>query len=721
MNKNVLMFAALFTLSGALVVADEAVETVVVTATRTELDPSQIPVAVSTQSFDELRDLGLTYGSEEFRGVPGIFVRRGQGDGDEFLFVSVRGSDGTDGYLALLDGVPFVGPDEEPLLNQLPYDALERVEIVKGPVSALYGRGGLYGAANYLTRSPSADAASFGITAGNDDYYRGEGLWTRNLGRVRVLLSTAYESYGGWRDQADKKVINFFGRTEIDLTDLTTLDFSVNYFDRDSEVPNAIPTTPEGDILPVVGGAENFLGYGDPRNQSQGMIGTARLVHSFSDQWAFSFVTQIRSFDQDLRLNFYDPFGLDLENQIVGFNGFYTEAEQNVYFAETSLTYKYGIHSVIAGFSGERANSNSVDFWSGVNGFTPECGFNFYLIQLNYTTGQIVNDADPCFVVDEPLTRDKFVNTFWGAFIQDQITFSENWRLTVGARYDSFKRIADVASPPSLAFSRLTGDASAFSPKAALSYFYDGGQVYLSYGRGFSSNFGTTFEWDAAQYARPENKPSTLTSYEIGWKTQGLADRLQFETAIFYSEQTNKRQVIPNPEAEVDFTAPANRIDFGSLYTSRGFEAALQWQPWEGGRITAQYSWLDPEWKDYIIQSAFAPPVDLSGKTPRGISKNIVYLAAEQRFTPWLLGRATVEYYDDYQVTQDNSIENGGYSLLSLGATISPQRWETVSVNVVLMNALDEDYNFYFGDISEARTVSPGVPRQLRATLRMDF
>jgi outer membrane receptor protein involved in Fe transport len=484
---------------------------------------------------------------------------------------------------------------------------VERVEIVKGPVSTLYGRGALYGAVNYITRSPREDATSFSLTAGSDDYYRGEASLARAFEGGGALLSVSYEDYAGWRQQGGKDVFNILGRVNWDLSSATTLDLSLNYFDRNSEAPNAIPTTPAGEVLPVFGGSEYFLGYGDPRNETQGVIGSARLRHEFSDDLTFSAVVQARQFDQNLGLNFYDALGLDLANNIVGFNGYYSEIEQSVFFGEATLAYERGAHSIVAGVSGERANSESIDFWSGQNDpdFSGACGFTFYLVQIDYTTGQVLNAGDPCFVVNEPLTRDAFENTFWGAFIQDEIRFNDNWRLTLGVRYDSFERIADVASPVTNPFSRLTGEASAVSPKAALSYLYDGGQFYWAYGRGFNSNFGTTFEWDALRYARPENEPSTLDSIELGWKGSTRDHRLQWELAAFYTEQTNRRQFIPNPDAATDPTAPANRIVFGTLYTSRGFEASLRYRPWEGGQFAAQYSHLNPQWEDYVITSAF--------------------------------------------------------------------------------------------------------------------
>ncbi|MGC4028487.1 MAG: TonB-dependent receptor [Steroidobacteraceae bacterium] len=701
--------------------ADDALEEVVVTASRSERSLLEVPASVASQSMEQMRDLGFTYGGEEFRGIPGVFVRRGEGDGDEFPFVSIRGSSGTEGYIALIDSVPFLGPDEEPVLNQVPYDALERIEVVKGPVSALYGRGGLYGAVNYITRLPRANGTSLALTAGEDDYYRGEATFNRVFTGGKALLSAAYENYGGWREQSHKRVLNLFGRASFDLTPQTTLDVSVNYFDRNSEVPNAVPTTPGGEVLPVFGGARHFLGYGDPRNLTEGLIGSARITYAPSEVLSTSLVVQARRYDQTLNLNFYDPYGLDLDRHLVGFNGFASDKRQDVYFTEGTVSYHRGAHTLVAGVSGERSRSRGISYWSGVNGFTEECDYNFYLIQFDYTTGANVSAGHPCFAVNDPVTGDRFTNTFWGAFLQDEIQLADRWRLTLGGRYDSFERQAHVASPPDQPYAQLSGKASAFSPKASISWLYGTGQVYFTYGRGFNSNFGTTFEWDAALYARPENKPSKLDSYELGWKARALQDRLQFEAAVFYTEQTNRRLFLPNPDVEFDPTAPGTRIAFGSLYRSQGVEAALQWQPWAGGNLTVQYSFLDPKWKDYVVQSSFAPPLDLSGTTPTGVARHIYYLGAEQQFTPALKGYAHLQIYGDYQITQINSLHGGGYTLLDLGATIEPQRWGKVSLNLSLANALDERYYFRFGGRSAATTAIPGVPRQLRATLRANF
>jgi outer membrane receptor protein involved in Fe transport len=701
---------------------EEALETVVVTATRREQRLEDVPASIAVQDVEALRRDGFTYGTDEFRGVPGVFFRRGEGDGDEFPFVSIRGSTGTEGYLAMIDGVPLMGVDEEPLLSQVPYDALERVEIVKGPVSALYGRGALYGAVNYITRSKDRSATGLTFSAGADDYYRMEGVWSRPVGAsANMLLSAAYEDNGGWRENSARELANLFGKFRFDLGERTALTLYANYADRSSQLPNGLPLRPDGELIEVVGGREAFLGYGRPRNDQEVAIGAARIEHHLNDALEFAVTAQARRVEQSTFWNFYDPFGFDPSRNVYAINGFAGDTNQSVWYAEATLRWRTGRHDIVAGVSGERSKVDSQDRWSGQFGFTPACGFAFFLIEIDYTTGAIVNADHPCFLNDALYTSDHFTNTFQGVFLQDEIRLSERWYLTAGSRYDNFRRRARF-DPIEIATAggRLEGDADAFSPKASLSWRYDAGQVYFAYGRGFNANFGATFEWDAAQYARPEHRPSTLDSYELGWKTHLLDQRLRIEASVFHTRQKNRRLIIPNPDAENDFTAPANLITYGQLYDSRGAELTAHVKASDRTELTFGYSYLDPEWNDYVL-ATFAGPVDLSDTTPVGVPQHIGYFAAEHRFTHGLSTRASFEHYDDYMITQDNGVEDGGYELLNLNVRLQPASWSGMSLDLSLLNALDEDYYFYFGGRSAATYATPGTPRQWRITLRTSF
>jgi outer membrane receptor protein involved in Fe transport len=700
----------------------EPLDVVVVTATRADENLEKVPAAVTVRTPEEIRANGFIYATDEFRGVPGVFFRRGEGDGDEFPFVSFRGSTGTEGSLSLIDGIPIVSVYEELQLNELPYEALDRIEIVKGPVSALYGRGALYGAINYVTSKPTTNSGRVGFTGGSDSYYRVAGSLQRTLtDRTGLTLAGTLESDDGWRDGSARELRSVFTKLDHELTDRTTIAGYFNFSHRDVLVPNAIPLAGDGRIFDVVGGREAFFGFGDPNNESEYILGAVVLRHEFSDAFTGTFTAHARRFERESFLNFFDPFGTDLERNVVGFNGFSGDIDQRVRLVDAAFSWRLGRHSLVFGASAERATVDDTNRWTGQNGFTFECGFTFFLIELDARSGEVLNRDNPCFETNSLLTDASFTNTFWGAYLQDEIAISDQWRLTIGGRYDSFERKANFSPVAGVTDGGpQSGEADSFSPKATLSFLPAWGQVYLAYGRGFNSNFGATFEWDPVQYARPEARPTTIDSVELGVKGRALGNRLRFEAAAFRTQQKNRRIGLPNPAAEVDPTAPFNLITFGDRLDSQGIEASLNLAPRDGTTLKLNYTYIDAEWDEFVLQT-FGGPRDLSGNRPTGVPENIFYAELGQRITPWLTVRAQYEAYDDYAISQDNQFVDGAYQLLTVGAQIQPQNARNLSFDVVVSNALDREAYFYFGRSFAPNYVTPIPPRQLRATFNLRF
>ncbi|MEM9759553.1 MAG: TonB-dependent receptor [Pseudomonadota bacterium] len=700
----------------------ERIEEVVVTATRTEERLLDVPASISVQDVLELRRNGFTFGSDEYRGVTGVFVRRGEGDADEFPFVSFRGSTGTEGSVSLVDGIPFIGLFEEVQLNEIPYDAVEQIEIVKGPVSALYGRGALYGATNYITRTPDENAFVARVTGGSDNYYRVDASLERSFGeRGGILVAGSYEDYEGWREHARRRIGNLFAKGQFALGSDTTMGIYVNYNDRDTELPNGRALDADGSILDFDGGDTGFLGFEDPNNDTQNFLAALNLEHFVSQELSLAAKGSYRRIDREVFLNFFDPFGRNLDAGIIGYNGFRGDTTQDVVYGELTMRWNDGRHDVVAGVTGERSESTELNFWTGQNGFTFECGFTFYLVEVDAQTGEVLNADHPCFVVDQRLDDREFENTFWGAFVQDKISLTERLTLTLGIRFDDFSRDAsfnpiDGVTPGG----DQSGDADAFSPKATLSYRTDWGQYYVAYGRGFNSNFGASFEWNPVQYARPEARPTTIDSIEFGVKGRFLEDRISAEAIVFYSEQEDRRQIVNNPAADGDFSQPPNLITFGDLYTSRGIELSLVAEATDSTTLRANYTYLDPEWDEFSV-STFSGSIDFSGNTPVGVPDHLLYLQVDQRLGRGFSLRGIVEYYSDYYYTVDNEFEDGGYSLLTLGARIEPEVLRGFAVDLTLTNALDENYYSYFGNRTSPTYAVPGPPRQLRMAITGRF
>lgn len=705
----------------------EDLEVVVVTATRTEKPILKTPAAITVQDFAELQKKGFAYGTDELRGVPGVFFRRGEGDAEEFPFISIRGvtgNHGNDTFLALVDGIPFVGPDEEVLLYEVPYPIVDSIEVVRGPVSALWGRGAIGGAVNYQTRTPEKNGHEFSLSVGGDDYLRGQALLERKFDSgAGILASVSHEDFEGWRENSARESSSAFVKGVIPVSQQSEFTAWLSVFDRKAEVPSVIPTLADGTIVDVFGGDESFLGHRPTRNNVSGVIAALRYNLAISENLDLESTVQYRSYDSDVRLNFYDYFEFNPDSNIMGVNGFASENKADVFFAETTLNWRLGAHNIITGVSTERASLDEEDRWSGELDpfFTGECGFRFYAILVDYSTGEVIND-DPdnaCFLREQLRTAAKTTNSFYGAFIQDEISLTERLSLTVGARFDAFERDIDFdVIGAEETDQSADGSADAFSPKASLSYDYGGGLFYTSYGRGFNSNFGPVFQWEPDRYARDE-APTTIDSFELGWKGETSERLLSWETALFYLEQKDRRIFVSNP----DPSGPPTLATTGQEYSSRGLEASLTLRPTDQTSVLVNYTYLDPEWDELIIEGSFgAPDTDYSGTTPQGVPENIIYAELSHSFVSWFSANLSYEWYDDYFVDLSNSVENGQYELVNLSATISPPGMENVELDLSITNLLDKEYYFYFaGSRTAATNVSPGVPQQARLTMRAKF
>ena len=296
-------------------------EEIVVTATRIAKPLLEVPAAVTVQDVSELQAKGFSYGTDEFRGVPGVFFRRGEGDGEEFPFISIRGvtgNHGNDTFLALVDGIPFVGPDEEVLLYEVPYPVVDSIEIVRGPVSALYGRGAIAGAVNYRTRPVGEESNELYVSAGTEDLFRVGGHVERTFDNdVGLLLSASYEDFEGWRENSQRELTSFFGKLSAPISERGNLTGWLTYYNREAELPSVIPTLGDGTLIDVAGGDESFLGYLPTQNDSEGLIGAARYNYRASDALTLEFTGQLRSYESDIRLNFYDILEFDPDNSIM--------------------------------------------------------------------------------------------------------------------------------------------------------------------------------------------------------------------------------------------------------------------------------------------------------------------------------------------------------------------------------------------------------------------
>jgi iron complex outermembrane receptor protein len=134
----------------------EALEKIVVTATRTVRNPDDVPASITVITKEDLRKQNIQTVDEALAQVPGAFDKRGKGWQDLMTSVSLRGfpADAQKRTLILLDGQNIAsGYSNSVVWTSLPVENIERIEVIRGPFSALYGGTAMGGVINIITKT----------------------------------------------------------------------------------------------------------------------------------------------------------------------------------------------------------------------------------------------------------------------------------------------------------------------------------------------------------------------------------------------------------------------------------------------------------------------------------------------------------------------------------------------------------------------------------------
>lgn len=184
------------------------VETVVVTATRTETTPEQAAVAADVITGQRVAALDYPPIFDVLRDIPGLQVSQ-YGPTGSLAQVYTRGADRT-GTLVLLDGVPLNDPGGELHLEHLTTQDIDRIEVVRGPQSALFGAEAAAGVIQIFTKRGDPEDV---VPHGSVSYERGSfqtDRWIANLaggdgGRFDYALSASQlHTVGEFQNQYDR-------------------------------------------------------------------------------------------------------------------------------------------------------------------------------------------------------------------------------------------------------------------------------------------------------------------------------------------------------------------------------------------------------------------------------------------------------------------------------------------------------------------------------------
>jgi iron complex outermembrane receptor protein len=535
--------------------------------TRTSTPLLNVPASIQVIPEAVIEDQNATDLLDVLRNTPGITTNTSPRD--IFSAFTIRGFN--TGNTFLRNGVA----DNDLGRNGLDLSNVERVEVLRGPASALYGRIAPGGAVNVVTKKPLPfPFYDVEVTYGSFDTYQGavdlSGPLTED-GSVAYRLNASVYSTDTFIDEIGIDRYLVAPTLSWDISDDTNITFESEYLD--AQYPNDYGLPIEGTILPNPNGdlpLSRFLGEPSlDRNDRMTLRLGYELEHRFSEDWRLRNTFRF-AWEEDYQdAVASDGLGPDLRTQAR--SAFITSPEAGYSFAKNSYEATLAAIGEFETFGVDHELVIGADFFYEV-GLSPlflqqEIGsIDIFNPVYNQQLGAITDTFDP--------SRD--TATSIGVYVQDQITFSDQFILLLGGRIDSVEQ----SSLDVLTDTRTSQNDVAFSPQVGLVYMPDENiSVYGSFSRSFEQETGRSLDDELFE-------PSRGTQYEIGVKADWLNDQLSTTLSLYNLTRSN---VLTSDPRNFDFS-----IQTGEQ-RSRGVELNVVGEILPGWNVIAGYAYADAQ------------------------------------------------------------------------------------------------------------------------------
>ncbi|MFQ4141256.1 TonB-dependent siderophore receptor [Chlorogloeopsis sp. ULAP02] len=525
------------------------------TATRTDTPLRDIPQSIQVIPQQVLRDQRADVNSALLNSPS---VRDAAPSNFDALRIQVRGffsAPALDGIVSRVGG--GVGAN---IGNDL--TGIERIDVLLGPTSILFGSSSPGGTVNFVTKQPLRDPYYFvEATVGSFDFYRGEVDFSGPLDddkKVLYRLNASYRDQGFFTEFSRTRNLVIAPVISFTLGENTNLSIDGTYKNLSLDNGNlGLPAV--GTILPNPNGQiprDRITNEGN-LNTIQGRIGY-KLEHKFSENWSVSNTFRYDSVDYTFNLTF--PEGLTPDSRSQRRRNFNSSDLYDQYSMLTNVVGKFSTgsiqHQLLVGFDLGRYDSA---FISTTRAAEPIDLFNpVYGLPI----GAITSRTDISGTLYE-----------LGILVQDQITFADNLKLLVGGRFDTFTQ----TDRDFLAGTETSQSGNAFSPRVGIVYQpIPPVSLYANYTKSFQPAIGRAFDGSVFQ-------PTRGTQYEVGVKTD-INDRLSTTLALYDITQSN---VLTSDPANLGFSVQTGEIN------SQGIELSLTGEILPGWNIFASYAYND--------------------------------------------------------------------------------------------------------------------------------
>lgn len=652
---------------------DLMLEEVTVTAQRRAERLQDVPVAVTAFTAAEIEARGVGSTRDILPMTPNVTYDESFTVGNSF--VSVRGVaqiNNADSPVAIVvDGVP---QNSQKQLRMELFD-VERIEVLKGPQGALYGRNAIGGAINIVTREPSNDFDGWAqVGAGSGNLRSASGAVSGPIVEDKLLfrLSGAYKDSDGTIDNVFlNEKVDFYeskdirARFMIHATDALTIDVRGSFSDidggavMDASMDPALTGNANREVLPrsdILGSSAREISDATVKIDWRTDVGTLTAITGYTE----------------LTENYYGD--LDFCNPVdcpAGIFGLGPQADQRQLLDVTLLSQEVRLASP----DDRRLRWIVGGFYLGTER------------DLDTIANLLIPNVPGIPLITNAEEND---NDAYSAFAQIDYDITDRTTLGLSLRYDRDRREQTNGGDP--ARPTRSKSFSDVQPRVVVDHKLTGDQlVYATYATGFRSGGfngvgGRPFDAE------------TLQNYEVGYKSTWWDSRLRLNAAVFRSRSEDYQffyldfdqggaQVIDNLD-KVEFTG-----------------AELEWQ------VQATRYWtllgavglLDSDIE--AIDPSLTVPAKRGNRTPKTQKSTFSFGSQLEIPLGSLTGTLRVDYgrWGKKYWHPDNIDVRDPVNMLDLRVSIGNDRWTATAWG---RNVLDE---FYWQDFNSLEFGAPGV------------
>ncbi|HCE2680534.1 TPA: TonB-dependent siderophore receptor [Vibrio parahaemolyticus] len=591
--------------------------------TKTDVEWLDVPQAVSVVTKTEMQDRGAVRLVDALDGVAGVNNTLGEGSRDQFM---IRGFDSLNDMYR--DGMR----DDGTLQSYRSLANVERVEIVKGPAGALYGRGSAGGIINLVTKRANGDNFTHvkGSVGSNSQYVGQVDSSMAFSDKVNGRINLEYRQADSYVDHVDSNDFFIAPTIRVLPADGHTIDIDVEYAHQELVPYRGVPSKNGKPVdLPV----STYFGGTNDYQESDSLRVAVDYEWRLNDQWVWNNRAAFNHIELEQKGTRQGKVTGNEVSQTVNNFGYDPRTTTTL---QSELIWETNDNQLMLG-----ADFNQIDIdltlasdktlppqniYNPVVGPTPDPGFKPFRDNTTTTTG---------------------------VYVQDVYTWGD-LSLIGNVRYDSMELEQQKAGSGK---EKLDDDKVSYRAGLVYRINYDT-SVYASLARSWQLPY-------AGIYINPKLAEFFHTDLkEVGAKAYLLDNALMLNAALFQIDQEQ-----PQTNVDGDVIDKIEVRHQGIELEARG-QITKQWD------ISVGYSYLDAEDK-------------ATGKKPNDVSDHLFSLwSTYQLDDNWRLGGG-VKYVGDRYAGNDEAVALGDYTTMDLMAAYTTGRHK---IQANAYNILDEKY-----------------------------